>query len=129
MENALMNELIMSYFPQNRSDKMADIDRLICVQLEMNFKEEENSMHVYRKGKLLTDPITHAPIHPRKAIQDYFTERKWISEETPTVKGKNMSEFQKQWQEANPGKHTLSPEFTNDLNKHAKTVEGFDYYS
>lgn len=133
---------LISLFPAKRGADLRDSERLTLLKMDLQIEEVEGKEVVKRNGEILKDPNTHAPIPVDKAINDYFTERKWIAEVKPGGRGgndtppggdasglKSLSKFTEKWKAENPGGTDLSPEFDAALAKHVKDIPDFDYHN
>jgi hypothetical protein len=125
------SDLIKS-FPANRNNAMSDDEYLLLAKNLLTFEEVDGKPVVKRNGEVLRDKATQAPITPKDAIAQVFTEKKWVSAEQGGGRGgddntggnggspKKYSTFEAQWLKQNPGKNPISPEFTAALVEAAK---------
>lgn len=130
MENALQQELLTSYFPANSIQSMSDMDKYIVLSMDIQIEEVAGQIVAKRKGEIVRDAATKAPVPVKQAVENYFVERNWIAKE-PGVDVNELntaSKFEQHWLRQNPDGNLISPEYINALNKHSKQVSGFDIY-
>jgi hypothetical protein len=141
---ASFDSSLISMFPAGRTTDLTDSERLALVKMNLEFAEDNGKTVVKRNGQIITDKNTHAPVEIKQVISDLFAEKKWVGT-TPAAGGrggdnnnnsggtsagiKKASQFEEKWKAENPGKNTLSSEYTESLNKHAKEVTDFDMYN
>jgi len=134
---------LLSFFPANRGNGLADDERLAIIKSKFQFETVDGKVVAKRDGQTITDPKTHAPLPVKDVIGNYFTERKWVGEgptggrggdDTPPPGGggtgiKTRSAAEAQWKKENPTGNPVSPEFQTYLDNVAKDVTDFDYYN
>lgn len=125
-KNAVFDAELISLFPSNRGNDLSDKERLLLIKATHEFEHTDTGTQVKKGGQLLTDKATHGALPLDKVVGDIFTERKWIGATAITggrggnnsMTGisltagiKSIAEAQKVFQEANPDKNIVSPEF------------------
>jgi hypothetical protein len=103
--------------------------------------EETEKGAIWKKnGEVYKDGSTHAPMVGEQAVKAIFGELNWATQAGNTG-GRNIggtgsggegsaatfSQAKKQWQEANPNKSVISPEFEAHVESIAKANPAFDY--
>jgi hypothetical protein len=140
---AQLDSELISYFPTNTNTDLTPSERLALVKLNLVIEEVDGKPVVKRNGTILRDTATQNPVTPKDAIEQLFTEKKWVSEGAGGEGGrggrnsggtgngtagiKSLSKFTDAWKLKNPGVNEISPEFDNDLAAHVKDKPDFDY--
>jgi hypothetical protein len=125
-EGALFDAALLSELPANRSKMLTDQEYLIAIKANLEFTTEG----VKKGGQILRDAKTQGPIERKAAIDSYFTERKWVEDNSGTPGGRGggneggkgkptkYSEVVKQWEAE--GKGIATAEFQQHLNSIVK---------
>lgn len=151
-EQAQFDAQLISMFPTNRTQELSDTERLLVVKNGVTFETMDGKLIAKRNGEILRDKNSQNPLPVDQVIKDFFGEKKWVSDGTtpagtqnpnpggrggsnqpppanPSSGIKSAGHFERDWKEKNPGKNTMSPEYTAALSAHAKTVQDFDWYN
>jgi hypothetical protein len=103
--------------------------------------EDTDKGTIWKKnGEVYKDGSTHAPMVGEQAVKAIFGELNWATQ-AGNAGGRNIggtgsgnegtaatfSQAKKQWQEANPNKSVISPEFEAHVESIAKANPAFDY--
>lgn len=154
-QQAQFDAELISMFPQNRTPDLSDRERLALAKMNLTFEQLDGKLVVKRNGELVRDAKSQNPLPVDQVVKDFFTEKKWINDGTaatganppanpggrggadkpPPQTGTGMShiktstDFEKHWKEQNPGKPTMSPEYTAAISKHMKEVPDFNAYA
>jgi hypothetical protein len=68
-------------FPQNRDMNLTDNERLMLIKHAMEFgKEDDGTQIVKVGGQVIREGQTQNPVNHKKAIENYFNEKKWVSD-------------------------------------------------
>lgn len=131
---------LLSSLPANRQAILQDKEYLMAVKANLQFEEVEGAKVVKRDGQILRDKKTQAPISAKDAINELFTERKWVGDgsggggrggkDEPGGGGagiKTFSKFSDQYMKDNPTGSLLSPEFTTAVAAAAKETTDFNW--
>jgi hypothetical protein len=131
---------LLSYFPANRGNGLADDERLTIIKSKFQFETVDGKVVAKRDGQAVTDPKTHAPLPVKDVIASYFAERKWVGQGPTGGRGgddtpppgegaaglKTYSSVETQWLKDNPNGNIVSQEFETYLQAAMKDVPDFD---
>lgn len=73
---------LLGYFPKNRDAKFNDDEYLTLVKRSLAVQDVDGKKVVLKEGKELRNDKTFEPISLKDAINGYFSERKWVGEES-----------------------------------------------
>jgi hypothetical protein len=141
-QKAFETELISS-FPINRSQVLTDSEYLLAIRANLQFEESEGKTVVKKGGEVLRDAKTQNPLAPKDAITTFFTERKWISDNSngggrgigdkPNVSTsgiRSLRQAQEVWDKEHPDRagNYINGEFQNYVATVSKDVPDFNMY-
>ena len=152
LQAAKFDSELISLFPANRGAGLTDGERLTLVKNAITFETVDGKVVAKRNGTVVTDPTTHAPLPVNQVIESYFKEKPLLLGTVPAAGAgaggsggrgagdsgagggaatgiKSFSAAEKAWKEANPEGNTMSPEFTEYVDKIAKDTPDFNYYN
>lgn len=144
-ESSALDVDIIAAMPANRkgvdAGGMSDKEYLTLIKSQLQTERDEaGALVIKREGQVLRDPTTQNPLNLQTAISGVFTERKWTGEAGDNRSGRGggssqgnsgakpmkLSEATKEWETANPGKGTMSPEFQEHIKGLVKDNKDFD---
>jgi hypothetical protein len=127
---ALFDSTLITSMPVKRSPMMTDAEYLMAVKANLEFVDVDGKKVVKVKatGEEIRHDTTKAPLPINEAIGKFFTDRKWISAETPDAPGgrggkdnppaggsanglRTMKAVKEKFKEEFPNKSFLSAEF------------------
>ena len=150
LQAAKFDSELIGLFPANRGAGLTDSERLTLVKSAITFETVDGKVVAKRNGNVVTDPTTHAPLAVNQVIESYFKEKPLLLGTVQAAGAggtggrgagdsgagggagagvKRFSDAEKSWKEQNPDKNTMSPEFTEYIDKIAKDTPDFDYYN
>lgn len=131
-KDAIFTASLVSYLPEKRIKALDNTEHIARVKRNIEFEELDGIIVPKRNGEILRDPKTQKPLDIKSAIENLYTENKWIETEEPKggrgvgdkppVGGgsKTFSEAEKQFKIDHPDLPITGTEFSSYIQECAK---------
>ena len=119
-KEARFNAELLGELPANRSKIISDNEYLTLIRANLDFADEG----IKKGGEILRDPKTQSPLDRKTAINNFFSERKWIEESGGAVGGRGAGDGKAAHK---PAKLTEAISDWEKQGKNIATVEFQDY--